>query len=333
MDLADRARREARPARADRAAGRRAVPAEGPRAPARRHARPPTPAGSIVDDVAETDSPLTSLYKAAGLAIFGKTNTPELGLEPVTEPVDVRPDPQSLGPQPHLRRLLRRRGRGGGGGDRAGGARQRRRRLDPHPGLVLRPVRAEAVARPRLGRAEGRRAGAAFPAATWSPTRCATAPSCSTSPAARSRAIPTGPRRRPSRSSPARERDPAPLRIAFTTAAFSAPGLEPECAEAVREAARLCERPRPPRRGGRPADRPRRAGRRRRGDRRQRRGRSRHRRLEARPPDRRGRGRADHLDQLPAWAQHRRLCLHPGAARRPRPRPRGRRASSSATTS
>ena len=43
------------------------------------------------DDIAETDSPLASLYKAAGLTIFGKTNTPELGLEPITEPVMFGP--------------------------------------------------------------------------------------------------------------------------------------------------------------------------------------------------------------------------------------------------
>ena len=42
-------------------------------------------------DIAETDSPLTSLYKEAGLVIFGKTNTPELGLEPVTEPAMFGP--------------------------------------------------------------------------------------------------------------------------------------------------------------------------------------------------------------------------------------------------
>ena len=44
-----------------------------------------------VDDIAEADSPLTSLYKAAGLTIFGKTNTPEMGLEPITEPAMFGP--------------------------------------------------------------------------------------------------------------------------------------------------------------------------------------------------------------------------------------------------
>jgi amidase len=31
------------------------------------------------DDIAKADSPLTALYRAAGLVVFGKTNTPELG--------------------------------------------------------------------------------------------------------------------------------------------------------------------------------------------------------------------------------------------------------------
>jgi len=39
----------------------------------------------------------------------------------------------------------------------------------------------------------------------------------------------------------AAERDPTSLRIAFTTAAFSSSGLDPECAQAVRDAAKLCE--------------------------------------------------------------------------------------------
>ncbi|MGH6955571.1 MAG: amidase family protein, partial [Caulobacteraceae bacterium] len=42
-------------------------------------------------DVAEADSPLTRLYREAGLIVFGKTNTPELGLEPITEPAMFGP--------------------------------------------------------------------------------------------------------------------------------------------------------------------------------------------------------------------------------------------------
>lgn len=48
----------------------------------------PTTSGSrlFAEVVPAEDSAMTALYKAAGLNIFGKTNTPEFGLWPVTEP-------------------------------------------------------------------------------------------------------------------------------------------------------------------------------------------------------------------------------------------------------
>lgn len=48
----------------------------------------PTSYGSrmFADVTAPADSAVTRLYKAAGLNIFGKTNTPEFGIWPVTEP-------------------------------------------------------------------------------------------------------------------------------------------------------------------------------------------------------------------------------------------------------
>ncbi|MDO8295355.1 MAG: amidase [Caulobacter sp.] len=48
----------------------------------------PTTAGSrlLKDAVAPADSAIVTAYRKAGLVIFGKTNTPEFGLEPVTEP-------------------------------------------------------------------------------------------------------------------------------------------------------------------------------------------------------------------------------------------------------
>ncbi|MGB0954970.1 MAG: amidase [Panacagrimonas sp.] len=48
----------------------------------------PTSGGSrfFADYVPEQDSELVARYKKAGLVIFGKTNTPELGLTPFTEP-------------------------------------------------------------------------------------------------------------------------------------------------------------------------------------------------------------------------------------------------------
>jgi len=48
----------------------------------------PTTSGSrlLKDAVAPADSAIVTAYREAGLVIFGKTNTPEFGLEPVTEP-------------------------------------------------------------------------------------------------------------------------------------------------------------------------------------------------------------------------------------------------------
>jgi amidase len=50
----------------------------------------PTRAGSaLLKDIAPApaDSALVAAYRASGLVLFGKTNTPEFGLQPVTEPV------------------------------------------------------------------------------------------------------------------------------------------------------------------------------------------------------------------------------------------------------
>src|SRR3989442_715370 len=48
----------------------------------------PTTNGSrlFASNVPAADSAIVENYRKAGLVIFGKTNTPELGLEPVTEP-------------------------------------------------------------------------------------------------------------------------------------------------------------------------------------------------------------------------------------------------------
>ena len=54
----------------------------------------------------------------------------------------LRADAQPVGHEPHARRVLGRLRRGGRGRDGPDRARERRRRLDPDPGLVLRPRRA-----------------------------------------------------------------------------------------------------------------------------------------------------------------------------------------------
>ena len=114
----------------------------------------------------------------------------------------VRADPQPLRPRAHARRLERRLG---GGGRRAHGADracQRRRRLDPHPGVLLRAVRAQADAQPQHLRALcrrgpggllGRARGLAQRARQRRGARCDRRP--------RASATPTSPRRHPGPSS------------------------------------------------------------------------------------------------------------------------------------
>ena len=129
-----------------------------------------------------SDTTLVERFKKAGVIIFGKTTTPELGLAPSTETslTGATRNPGTLrffpaGPS----------GRGprrGGRGHRPTRAWQRRRGLDPHSRLLLWAVRTEtrhARARPLGPWSE--RAGAASPSITSCLVRCATAPPCSTS--------------------------------------------------------------------------------------------------------------------------------------------------------
>jgi amidase len=89
----------------------------------------------------ERDSELVRRHQAAGLIVIGKTNVPEMGLLPITEP-------ELHGPA-HNPWALDRTRRGRGGAHRADGPRQRRRRVDPDSGLVRRHLRPQADPRPQ----------------------------------------------------------------------------------------------------------------------------------------------------------------------------------------
>ena len=116
-----------------------------------------TPPRARSPTTSRTGRRLVRRVRNAGFVVLGKTNTPEFGTTAVTESglngICRNPwDPE--------------RTPGGSSGGAAAAvaaalalARTRlgRRRLDPHPGVVLRPLRAEAVPRPHLDGAVRRR--------------------------------------------------------------------------------------------------------------------------------------------------------------------------------
>ena len=110
--------------------------------------------------VAPADSWLTARYRSAGFVFVGRTNTPELGLVPTTEPeaYGATRNPWSA---EHTAGRLERRERGGRRRRaRPCGPRQRRRRVHPHPRLHVRARRAQGVEGPHHPRTGSRRVGA-----------------------------------------------------------------------------------------------------------------------------------------------------------------------------
>jgi amidase len=192
------------------------------------------------NDIAEQDSPLTALYRAAGLVIFGKTNTPELGLEPVTEPA-------MFGPTRNPWDLTRTSGGSSGGAAAAVAA-----GILPaaHASDGGGSIRIPASCCGLFGLKPSRgRVSYAPKDEGWGGFSCGHVVSWTVRDSAALLDIGgqpqpgdpywTAPPARPFAASAAE--DPGPLRIAFTTAAFASEGLDPECAQAVLDAARLCE--------------------------------------------------------------------------------------------
>jgi Asp-tRNA(Asn)/Glu-tRNA(Gln) amidotransferase A subunit family amidase len=193
-----------------------------------------------VDDIAETDSPLTALYKEAGLVIFGKTNTPELGLEPVTEPA-------MFGPTRNPWDLTRTAGGSSGGAAAAVAA-----GIVPaaHASDGGGSIRIPAACCGLFGLKPSRgRVSYAPKDEGWGGFSCGHVVSHTVRDSAAFLDVAAWPQPGdPYWAEPPTEpfldvlaRELLPLRIAFTTAAFSSDGLEPEVAEAVRAAAKLCE--------------------------------------------------------------------------------------------
>jgi Asp-tRNA(Asn)/Glu-tRNA(Gln) amidotransferase A subunit family amidase len=192
------------------------------------------------DDVAEADSPLAAAYQRAGLVIFGKTNTPEIGLEPITEPA-------MFGPTRNPWDLTRTSGgsSGGAAAATAAGVVPAAHASDGGGSIRipasacglfgLKPSRGRVSSAPRDEGWGGFSTGHAVTrsvrdSAVLLDVACQPEPGDPywAEPPARPYAEEVG-------------RDPGVLRIAFTTAAMASDGLDPECAEAVLAAARLCQ--------------------------------------------------------------------------------------------
>jgi Asp-tRNA(Asn)/Glu-tRNA(Gln) amidotransferase A subunit family amidase len=239
MDLSERARREA-------AAGDLSGPLAG--VPFLLKDLGPALAGTpttqscklYAQEVAQHDSPLTMLYREAGLVIFGKTNTPELGLEPVTEP-------EMFGPTRNPWDLTRTSGGSSGGAAAAVAA-----GVVPaaHASDGGGSIRIPASCCGLFGLKPSRgRVSYAPKDEGWGGFSCGHVVSRSVRDSAVLLDIAAQPQPGDPywAAPPARPfaevvaEDPRPLRIAFTTAAFGAEAIDPECAEAVRAAAALCE--------------------------------------------------------------------------------------------
>ncbi|APH72524.1 amidase [Aquibium oceanicum] len=187
------------------------------------------------------ESELVRRCRAAGLVVVGKTNSSEFGLQPVTEPHLFGPtrNPWNLEYSP--------------GGSSGGSAAAVAAGILPMAhatdgggsiripasccGLFgLKPTRARITAGPEGG--EGMAGLASQHAVTWSVRDSAALLDATAGPLPGDPYAPAPPARPYLQE--ARE-DPARLRVAFSTTAPNGANVDPECAEAVREAARLCE--------------------------------------------------------------------------------------------
>ncbi len=203
----------------------------------------PTTNGSrlFAGNVAAADSAIVENYRAAGLVMFGKTNTPELGLEPVTEP-------ELFGPSRNPWDLSRTPGGSSGGAAAAVAAGiVPAAHASDGGGSIRGPAACSGLfgmkpSRARVSSAPNNEGWGGFSiqhAVTRSVRDSAALLDAVRSPR------PGDPYWAQPPERPYLEevrRDPGKLRIGFTTAALaSSQALDPECADAMRAAARLCQ--------------------------------------------------------------------------------------------
>jgi amidase len=191
------------------------------------------------DIVASADSALGAAYKGAGLTIFGKTNTPEFGLWPVTES-------DLLGVCRNPWDLARTSGGSSGGAASAVAAGiVPAAHASDGGGSIRIPASCCGLfgMKPSRGRVsfapqgEGWAGASAHHAVTRSVRDSAALLDVACRPQPGDPYF-LAPPERPYAEEVARE--PGRLRIAFTTAAMQSMALDPECEAAVRDAAKLC---------------------------------------------------------------------------------------------
>ena len=201
----------------------------------------PTTFGSrLFTEAALADSAIVSAYRRGGLVIFGKTNTPELGLEPVTEPVLFGPcrNPWDVTRTPG--------GSSGGAAAAVAGGVVPAAHASDGGGSIRIPASCCGLfgMKPSRGRvsfapaAEGWGGFSIQHAVTRSVRDSAVLLDMTCAPQA------GDPYRIEAPKTPFAadaERDPGRLRIAFLTGGLTIEAIDPQCAQAVRDAARLCE--------------------------------------------------------------------------------------------
>jgi Asp-tRNA(Asn)/Glu-tRNA(Gln) amidotransferase A subunit family amidase len=203
----------------------------------------PTSYGSkmFAEVVPAADSAITRLYKAAGLSIFGKTNTPEFGLWPVTES-------DLLGPARNPWDLSRTPGGSSGGASAAVAAGiVPAAHASDGGGSIRIPASCTGLfgMKPSRGRVSFSPAGEGWAGAsiqhaiTRSVRDSAVLLDAVCAPQPGDPYFLADPKRPFAKEV---KRDPGKLRIAFFDGALTAGRtIDPECAAAVRDAAKLCE--------------------------------------------------------------------------------------------
>ena len=193
-------------------------------------------------NVADHDSEITARLKRAGLVVVGKSNTPEMGLAPSTEP-------RLFGPTRNPWKLDHSAGGSSGGAAAAVAAGMLPMAHATDGGgsiripasccglFGLKPTRARNPMGPDAG--EGWGGASIGHAVTWSVRDSAALLDATSGPDV------GDPYWAPPPAGPFLGevgRDPRPLRVALTTAPWHDSPVDPECAAAARAAAQLCER-------------------------------------------------------------------------------------------